>query len=127
MTIRFFEEDRVKLSVKKMSIVMIIVNIVFWLGIFLYYSFVKYPMVEDYIILKIFLLFEPMIFMGMLFGYIKKNKWIYVCSVIFLAFNSILSITDQVGLLDVISLVLSVIVFILLIMQWSSFMVDRKQ
>jgi len=104
---------------------MMMINIVFWLGIFLYYAFVKYPMEGNYIILKVFLLFEPVIFIGMLIGYINKNKLIYVGSVIFLAFNSILSVTDQVGLLDVISLVLSVIVFILLITQWSSFIGKR--
>ncbi len=100
---------------------MIIFNIVFWLGIFLYYSFVKYPMEGNYIILKIFLLFEPMIFIGMLFGYIHKNKLIYVGSVIFLGLNSMLSVTDQVGLFDGISLVLSVIVLLLFIVQWNNF------
>ena len=114
-----------KLNVQRMSIMMISVNIIFWLGIFLYYSLIKYPMEENYIILKIFLLFEPIMFMAMLLGYIQKNKMIYVGSLIFLGFNSILSITDQVGFLDVISLVLNVIIFLLLMKQWNSFIVRR--
>jgi len=95
-----------------------IINSIFWGIVLLYYS-LKFP---ENILMKILLFTEIIIFLIIFFALIYKNKFILISATIFLFINSILSITDEIGTLDLISLALSLILFgnvIILLIKWN--------
>jgi len=96
--------------------ILLIISIIFWSIIAVYFSFFKFASYENYLILKILLFLEPLFFAIALFGLIKRIKIIFVFSIIFSLFNAILSITDEVGIFDVISLILNILVLISLLL-----------
>lgn len=98
--------------------VLLIISIVFWSIMAVYHSFFKFTPNESYLIIKILLFFEPLLFAIALFGLIKKIKFIYILSVIFVFFNAMLSITDEVGLYDILSLVFNILLFVNLLLVW---------
>lgn len=104
--------------IKKTSILVLSVNILFWSFVFFYFSFVKFSGNENYLPLKLLLLLEPLFFILALIGYLKEVRNIYLLTIIFLIANSVLSITDEVGLFDMISLSLSIVALLLLASQW---------
>lgn len=87
----------------------IVMNIVFWSTIFIYFSFFKFAGREEYLFIKILLFFEPLFFLIIFLGVRKKNKLIYIFSIIFVFLNSILSITDEAGFYDFFSLTLNLL------------------
>ena len=90
----------------------------FWLLIAIFYSFVK----ENSNSMINFLLFmEPIIFLIAFIGYLKRNIIIYYLTLVFLFCNAILSITDELGFQDILSLVLNLLLFIILAFQWRIF------
>jgi len=104
---------------RKASLFIYVANIVFWIGISVYYSFSD---MEQYAVLKLLLFTEPLVFIASLIGYLRKNRLIFVMTLLFLVVNSILSITDEVGLFDVISLFLNIILFLILALQWKIYL-----
>ena len=112
---------------RKTSVSLFVANIMFWMGIFVYYSFFKYAGHEQYAILKIFLFIEPVLFFAGLLGYLRKNRLIFIVTMIFLVVNSILSITDEVGIFDVISLLLNVVLLVILVLQWKNILYKSKR
>lgn len=97
---------------------LLIINIIFWSIMAVYFSFYKFASNENYLILKILLFFEPLLFAIVLIGLIKGIKIIYVLSIIFVLINAVLSITDEVGIYDIISLILSILALISLFLVW---------
>jgi hypothetical protein len=93
-------------------------NIAFWLGIVVYYWFIEFAGNSSYLLIKILLLFEPLVFAISLLGYLKRIRFIYLVTLIFLIFNSILSLTDEVGAFDIASFLLNIGLLILLLVQW---------
>lgn len=83
-----------------------------------YFSFFKFASTENYFILKILLFLEPLLFAIALFGLIKKIKGVYVFLIIFVLLNAVLSVTDQIGIYDIISLVLNILALIGLLLSW---------
>jgi hypothetical protein len=55
-----------------------------------------------------------------LVGIMRRIKIIYLFSIILALGNTILSVTDQIGLSDVVSLVLSALVFLNLVLIWGN-------
>lgn len=111
---------KIKPFYRQISILLFAINIVFWLGIFIYFSFVKYVDKEEYLVFKILLLGEPVAFGIGLIGYVKKCNLVYGLLLLFLLVNSILSVFDEVGLLDWISLGLNVMLLAVLLVQWKN-------
>lgn len=116
----------VKTYYRILTIGLFVINIVFWLAIFGNFSFVEYANDDAYLILKILLFGEPVAFAVGLWGYVKKIKGLYLVTILFLIVNSILSLTDQAGLLDLISLLLSLVLLIVMVVQWESMMKHPK-
>lgn len=98
--------------------IILIANIVFWTVMAIYFSFFKFTSNEYYLILKVLLFFEPLFFAIAFIGLIKEIKIIYVLSIIFVFLNTILSITDEVGIYDIISLILNILALISLLLVW---------
>ena len=90
-------------------------NIAFWLFVAIYFSFFKFADKPEYLILKVLLFLEPLVFIGLLVGVVKKIKIIYILGLLFLVINAVLSITDETGLFDMISLLLNITTFITLL------------
>ena len=107
--------------IRKITISGFIANMAFWLGIFLCYSFVKYRGDKDFLILKVLLFCEPVIYFLALWGYLKKRRTIYILTLLFLAANAALSVTDEVGFFDIISLLLNAGLLLLLAAQRGDF------
>ena len=98
--------------------VLLISNIVFWFCIALYFSLFKYGGNNNYLLIKILLFAEPTLYLISFIGILKKVKIIYLFSLILTLGNTVLSVTDQLDLSDVVSLILSVLVFLNLIFIW---------
>ncbi len=100
------------------SIILFSINLLFWIFVAIFYSFMRE---NPNSMVKILLFIEPIIFLIALIGYLKKNTVIYYLTLVFLLCNAILSITDELGFLDLLSLVLNLLMFIVLAFQWSIF------
>lgn len=103
---------------RQWTIILFIMNIIFWMGIWMYFTFVKYVDEEAYLMVKILLFGEPVLFTIGLAGYLRRSKLFYLLTLLFLFGNSVLSITDEVGIFDLISLVLSLLMLVVLVIQW---------
>lgn len=100
------------------SIILFSLNFLFWIFIAISYSFVRE---NPNSIVKFLLFLEPIIFLIAFIGYLKRNIIIYYLTLIFLFCNAILSITDEIGCLDILSLILNLLLFIVLAFQWRIF------
>jgi hypothetical protein len=100
------------------SKILLIINIIYWGLIASYFSFFKFTSSDNYLIFKILLFLEPLFFIIALFGFINKIKTIYIFSIIFIFFNTLSSITDQVGFYDIISLILNILTLGCLLLAW---------
>lgn len=98
-----------------------IINIIFWLAIAIYFSFFKFASYENYLIIKLLLFLEPVFFAIVLVGLIKKIKIIYIFSILFVFANGLLSITDELGLYDIASLILNLSLLTNLLLIWKYF------
>ncbi len=98
--------------------IFLVVNIVFWCALAVYFSFFKFASNEGYLIFKILLFFEPLFFAISLVGLLKKIKIIYTLSIVFVLLNAVLSIADEVGVYDVISLILNLLALASLLLVW---------
>lgn len=101
--------------------ILLIANIVFWLLI----AFSSLLTGSNHPVVTILLFVEPVLYFVSLVGIRKRIKVIYLFSMVFALGNAILSVTDQMGLADVISLVLSALVFLNLILIWRSIFTEN--
>ena len=106
---------------RKTTVSFFIINSAFWIGIFIYYTFFRFINNPEYMIIKILLLFEPVVFLTALWGYWKNSRVIYLVTLLFLLLNSVLSLTDEVGALDLVSFFLSLVLFIIMFIQRRDF------
>jgi hypothetical protein len=111
------------MKIKVFSIILFLINLCFWLVIAILYSFVKS---HTNPVLSLLLFIEPVVFLSALIGYLNKSIIIYYLTLSFLIVNSILSIADEVGVLDLFSLLLNIIMFILLVLQWKNYRHKNK-
>lgn len=105
--------------------ILLVVNIIFWLFIVLSSLFGDAG--ESNFIVIALLLAEPVLYFVSLVGITKKVKLIYLLSIILASGNTVLSITDQVGILDIISLFLSALVLLNLIVIWNYIFKNPKE
>ncbi len=107
-----------KTNLLKSCQLLLIANIVFWLLTAVYFSFFKFATNDNYFILKILLFAEPVLYSLSLVGIVKRIKIIYLFSILLTFGNTILSITDQMGIYDYLSLGLSILAFLNLLLLW---------
>jgi lysylphosphatidylglycerol synthetase-like protein (DUF2156 family) len=110
------------MKIKVLSIIFFLISLFFWLAIAIF-SFIKN---HNNSMVSILLFIEPVIFLFILIGYLKKSIIIYNLTLIFLIINSVLSITDEVGILDIFSLSLNILMLILLASQRRNFRRKNK-
>jgi len=96
---------------------LLIANITFWVFIAFYFSFSKFGENAHWII-KALLFMESILYFISYIGLVKNVKIIYLFAVILAFGNTILSITDQIDLSDIVSLILSGLTFISLLSIW---------
>ena len=101
-----------KSFLQKSCKILIIINIIFWFLVALYFSFFKFASNNNYLVLKLLLFAEPILYYISFIGISKKIKLIYYFSILLAFGNAVLSITDQIGLFDFISLGLSLPTFL---------------
>lgn len=105
---------------------LLLVNTIFWLVLAIYFSFFEYEDNNNLIVIKILLFLESIFYFIALIGVIKKIKLIYLAAIILALGNTILSLTDQIDLSDIISLILSGVTFINLILIWKLIFKNNK-
>jgi len=93
-------------NILKINYAFIVLNIFFWLFVAIYFSFFKFAQRPDYLLIKILLFFESLFFVLLLIGIANSIKIIYWGGLCFVFVNVLLSVTDQMGLFDLISLLL---------------------
>jgi hypothetical protein len=106
---------------------LVITNIVFWLFIASYFSFFRFLTDSNYALIKVLLFSESLLYCIVWVGLYKKSRLIYLFSLIFTLGNSLLSITDEFGLFDLVSLVLSFLTFLSLCTAWRLIMKKSQQ
>ena len=106
---------------------LLFINIIFWLFMVFYSFFYRYANNNNFLIIKILLFIEPILYFISLIGINKRIKLIYLCSIILAFGNTVLSVTDQIGLSDVISLLLSFFVFLNLVLIWKYIFKSPKE
>jgi hypothetical protein len=117
----------IKTKLLKSCQLLLAANIIFWMFIACYFSFFEYVGDNNYLIIKILLFSEPILYLVSFIGINKKIKIIYLSSIILAFVNTILSITDQIDLSDIISLVLSALLFLNLILIWKNVLTKREK
>lgn len=110
------------MNIHKLSIIAFFLNLFFWIIVATYHLFMK----SSNPIISFLLFMEPVAFLFALTGYIKKSGTVYYLTLVFLLFNSILSVTDELGVLDLTSLVLNVLLFVMLLLQRGRFRTTMK-
>ncbi len=106
---------------KQISYTLFIANIQFWLFIFVYTSFIVYKNNPDVLYLKVLLAIEPVLLTLVFYGFVHEQKILYSLGLILTLSNAILSVLDQIGTVDLISLALSVSLFLCLLTQFRLF------
>lgn len=96
---------------------LLIANIIFWTLVAFFFSFSHYGESAHWII-KALLFLEAILYLISYVGIVKKIRIIYLFAIILAFGNTILSITDQIDLSDIISLILSGITFLSLTSIW---------
>lgn len=98
-----------------------IIAIVFWSVIFIHFTFFQFPGLTNYPVIKPLLLLEPILFLVALLGIAYKINIIYYSALFFTFANALLSIADEVGTYDILSLVFNLLMFGNLISLWPMF------
>ena len=93
---------------------LLIINIAFWL----FMSFYHLIGSSNYLVIKILLFMEVILYSISLIGVSNKIKLIYLGSIILAFGNTVLSLTDQIGVVDIMSFVLSLLAFVNLLIIW---------
>ena len=73
---------------------------------------------SNYLVIKILLFMEVILYSISLIGVSNKIKLIYLGSIILAFGNTVLSLTDQIGVVDIMSFVLSLLAFVNLLIIW---------
>lgn len=104
--------------IKQITYTLFIANIQFCLFVFIYYSFVLNETANT---IKILLALEVVLFIISFYGIIHVNKTIYFGTLMFLLINSILLLTNHIGMVDLISLGLNGSLLLSLLTQFHIF------
>ncbi len=94
----------------------LLANIVFWIVMVIGYAFTQIGTPNGYAIVGYLMLLEPVCFAIVLINLHYRRQTIYFLSLAFTLVNVFLSITDEIGLLDLTSATLSALAFVGLIL-----------
>lgn len=106
--------------------ILLFINAFFWLIAAFYFSFIKYPDNKDYLAIKILLAMEPIGYLVLFYAVVKKWKVIYSLGLYFVLFNCLLSITDQMGFVDALSLLINAALLLNMMLIWKRMMSKIK-
>lgn len=101
----------------KASIALLITNTLFWFFAASFLSFSNFSANAN-IVVKALLFIEAFLYLICVYGLYKKNRLIYIFSLILTFGNSILSLTDELDISDLVSFILSLVTFITLLTLW---------
>lgn len=104
----------------KISRILLATNAILWLIAATYFSFSSFG-IDSHWLIKILLFLESVLYTVSYVGLIKKIKTIYLFSIVLTFGNTILSVTDQIDLSDIVSLILSGSTFVSLLLLWNYF------
>jgi hypothetical protein len=103
-----------KAALFKSCQILLLANIVFWLLAAISFSPLK-SAGGSYLLVKILLFLEPCLYLVCLAGIMKGIRLLYLFSLLLTLGNAVLSITDQMGIYDYLSLGLSLMTFLNLV------------
>jgi hypothetical protein len=104
----------------KTAIILFITNTLFWVFVATFMSLSEFR-TNTNIIVKALLFVEALLYLICAYGLYKKMKLIYLFSLVLTFGNSILSLTDQLDVSDILSFILSLLTFGILLTLWSYF------
>ncbi len=104
-----------KNNLLKLCQLLLATNLVFWFLVAFYFSFFKFVTNGNYFVFKLLLFLEPILYLVSLVGILKKIKLVYFFSLLLTFGNAVLSVTDQMGVYDYLSLGLSILTFVSLL------------
>ncbi len=93
-------------------------------GIFLIVVSIMYPIYNDFlplntkIIISSLIAIDAILYFVSAWGINRNIKWIYYLTIILIFVNAIASLSDQLGLYDILAFVIHVFLFILLIINY---------
>lgn len=115
-----------KAYIKIITLILLAINAAVWiLFAVLYYFVVDKSGVSNVIAAEVsLLLFIDGIFYTLsIYGILKKIKPIYLFSIILVLGNAVLSVCDEIGVIDVSMCAINVIIFVLLLIQRKSILI----
>lgn len=104
---------------------LLVVSIVFWSFVLVRFMSLEFSSNEDVFLLRMLILLEPLFFTIALGGVFLKVRTVYLSAIVFVVLNSVLSLTDEIGLYDKASLILSLVLFVSLISIWKHIFPDK--
>jgi hypothetical protein len=107
----------------KITKYLLIINVLFWLGISIFSTYLTLSGTGySSVLINILLFLEVILCLICYIGVPKQIRLIYLLSLVLSFGNTVLSLTDQVDLSDVISFIISGITFGVLVSLWKPIM-----
>ncbi|MFC1616395.1 hypothetical protein ACFL21_04590 [Patescibacteria group bacterium] len=94
---------------------MLIISFCFWLAVAIFSVYTQTAKTDYHLLIAILLFIEPLVFAIIFFGILTRNKVIFFLSMPFLIINAILSISDELGVMDLTAAALNIITLISII------------
>ena len=91
----------------------LILNILYWSYLSFTLAFSNY---HNHFLIQFLSLCEPLLYFGAWIGVVKNNKYFYLLSLFFSFGNAFLSLTDQMGMTEIITFFLSLLALVSLVM-----------
>lgn len=98
----------------KTSIILLITNTLFWFFAAIFLLFSNFGANANTVV-KTLLFMEAFLYLICVYGLYKQSRLVYIFSLILTFGNSILSLSDELDISDLVSLILSLITFITLL------------
>ena len=102
---------------------LLVVNAIFWLVAAVYALLSNHDTGTNAIVVAM-LFAEPVVYLVAVYGVAQRIKLFYLFALLLTLGNTVLSITDEIGWLDMLSLVLSFAAFVSLLALWHHFMAN---
>lgn len=107
---------------RQITVNVFVVACLFYLSLLIYYISFKYGVDQGFFFNMSALALANLLIIVCFIGYVKEIKGLYYFSLVYTLFTSFMSLTDDMGTLDLIVLILSALLFVSLISQIKRFM-----
>jgi len=100
----------------------------FWLvaGFYMFFKEVKTELFWSAHVIGVLTVGNAFVFLLLAWGVWKRVSWVYYPGLVYLAVNVVLSLTDEIGIYDLISLVVSLVAFIFFYKIKAVILTDKK-